>query len=148
MGTAKVKENKRDIAGISKDVADLAKALNEATELRADEKKDNEQTLSDATAGKEAVDQAIEVLQGFYALIQNKKDPVDRDGKSLEDLAPKTSYEGDYKGKGEPGKGIIAILEMILEDFERTIGNVESEESEAQTAFDDFKKETEESTEK
>merc|ERR1712032_551664 len=145
--TAEVAELKRDIADLSKDIAGLARALSEATELRADEKKDNEQTLKDAKAGKDAVEQAIEVLQGFYGLLQ-KKAPVDRDGKSLEDLAPKTSYEGDYKGKKDAGKGIIGILEVILDDFERTIGNVEGEESDAQSAFDDLKKETKESTEK
>jgi len=146
--TAEVKDLKRDIADLSKDIAGLARALNEATELRADEKKDNEQTLEDAKAGKEAVEQAIEVLQGFYELLQEKKSPVDRDGKSLEDLAPKTSYKGDYEGKKDAGKGIIGLLEVILDDFERTIGNVESDESDAQSAFDDLKKETEESTEK
>merc|ERR1712129_29938 len=38
--------------------------------------------------------------------------------------------------------------EIILEDFEKTIEDVESEESDAQTAFDELKKETEKSTEK
>merc|ERR1712129_319173 len=146
--TAEVKELKRDIADLSEDIAELARGLNEATELRADEKKDNKKTLDDAKAGKAAVEQAIEVLQGFYELLQKQRDPVDRDGKSLEDLAPKTSYKGDYKGKGDAGKGIIGIMEIILEDFEKTIEDVESEESDAQTAFDELKKETEKSTEK
>merc|ERR1712008_53122 len=81
--TAEVKELKRDIADLSEDIAELARGLNEATELRADEKKDNKKTLDDAKAGKAAVEQAIEVLQGFYELLQKQRDPVDRDGRSL-----------------------------------------------------------------
>merc|ERR1719433_1820488 len=42
----------------------------------------------------------------------------------------------------------MGLLEIILDDFTRTIGNVESDESDAQAAFDELKKETEESTEK
>jgi len=146
--TAEVKELKRDIADLSKDIAGLARGLNEATELRAEEKKDNEQTLEEAKAGKDALEQAIEVLDGFYGLLQKKKAPVDREGESLEDLAPKTSYDGDYGGKKDAGKGVIGLLEVILDDFERTIDNVEGEEGDAESAFKDFKKETEESTEK
>jgi len=80
----------------------LAKALNEATELRSDEKKENEQTLEEAKAGKEAVEQAMKVLKEFYeGFLQYKPPKSDREGKTVEDRAPETSFSGDYKGKQE-----------------------------------------------
>merc|ERR1719160_1769876 len=55
-----------DIMKLSQQIADLQKALNEATELREKESAENQQTVADATAGKAAIDNAIEVLNGFY----------------------------------------------------------------------------------
>jgi len=139
----------KEAAEISEEIAELAKALNEATELRSEEKKDNAQTLEEAKAGKEAVEQAMKVLTGFYGqLLQYKPPKSDREGLTVEDRAPETSFSGEYKGKQDASKGIIGLLEVILADFERTIDKVGAEEKEAEEKFDEFKKETDESTEK
>merc|ERR1719191_1736730 len=50
------------VDNLSQQIADLQKALNEATELREKESAQNERTVADATAGKAAVDNAIDVL--------------------------------------------------------------------------------------
>merc|ERR1711934_1258493 len=122
---AEKKKLVKDVADISEEIAELAKALNEATELRSDEKKDNEQTLEEAKAGKEAVEQAMKVLKEFYeGFLQYKPPKSDREGKTVEDRAPETSFSGDYKGKQEASKSIIGLLEVILSDFERTIDKV------------------------
>jgi len=142
--TAEVAQLKEDIVTLAEDVADLSKALNEATELRADEKVTNEQTIADATEGKAAVEKAKEILTTFYdanAFLQ-KKAPEDRDGNTVKDLAPETSFSDDYKGKQESSKGIIGLLDVILSDFERTIESTKTAESDAQTKFDDFEKTT------
>mmetsp|Transcript_55900 Transcript_55900/g.111064 ORF Transcript_55900/g.111064 Transcript_55900/m.111064 type:complete len:682 (-) Transcript_55900:334-2379(-) len=138
-----------DVAEISGEIAELAKALNEATELRSEEKKDNLQTLEEAKAGKGAVEQAMEVLKGFYGeFLQYKPPKSDREGKTVEDRAPETSFSGDYKGKQDGSKGIIGLLEVILADFERTIDKVGDEEKDAEKKFDEFKTETDKSTKK
>merc|ERR1719409_2463501 len=54
------------VDNLSQQIADLQKALNEATELREKESAQNERTVADATAGKAAVDNAIDVLNSFY----------------------------------------------------------------------------------
>merc|ERR1711904_602503 len=71
--TAKISANeaetaklKQEIAELSKAIAENARSLSEATELRANEKADNEKTIADATSGLEAVKQAITVLGEFY----------------------------------------------------------------------------------
>merc|ERR1719305_464609 len=48
------------------ELAELNKALNDATKLRGEEKAENKQTLTAAREGKAALDNAIEVLQTFY----------------------------------------------------------------------------------
>merc|ERR1719262_754419 len=64
---------------LSQEIADLQKALNEATELREENKAENQKTVADAEAGKAAVDNAIEILNGFYnpgSFVQLKQAPA------------------------------------------------------------------------
>ena len=51
-----------EVNKISKEIAELSKSLLEASELRSEEKADNEATLDEAKAGKSSVDKAIEVF--------------------------------------------------------------------------------------
>jgi len=132
-----------EIAEISSEISDLTKALNEQTELRENEKAINEKTIADATAGKAAVGQAIQLLKDFYAFVQYKPPKSDRDDATVEDLAPETSWEGEYKGKTDASKGIIGLLETIEADFDRTLSTVCQQETDAETAFGTFKTETE-----
>merc|ERR1719456_1709261 len=123
------------------------KALNEATELRDKERADNEKTLADADAGKEAVSFALTTLKEFYegaALVQTKYTPpnVDRSGKTFGDLAPK-AFSGTYHGNQQQSKGIVGMLEVILSDFERTLETVANTEDDAQDKFNTFESETE-----
>merc|ERR1719399_2706225 len=113
-------------------------ALNEATELREKESAENQQTVADATAGKAAVENAIEVLNSFYnpgaTLLQQapaaegyerfSAENAGSDGKTEDDMAP--SGEGDfgteeYGGKSDASKSIIALLEQIKEDFSENV---------------------------
>jgi len=130
----------KDIAQLTADIADLRKVLNEALELRSGEKATNMQTIADATAGKSAVDQAITVLEDFYAvsLAQYTPPKSDREGLTVTDRAPELSYSGDYRGKTEASTGIIGLLEVISSDFERTISTVDSSETDAQSKFETF----------
>lgn len=142
---AKAKALKQEIAALSADIANLNKALKEATELRLAEKKDNEQTVADAGAGKTAVEQAISVLEKFYnafAQVGYKPPKSDRAGNTVGDLAPESSFSGSYTGNKDASKGILGLLQVILSDFERTKVAVQKQESEAVTAYNGFKTET------
>jgi len=137
-----------DISTLQKDVADLQKGLLEATELRADEKKDNSKTISMSDEAIASVKSAFELLKGFYggALVQTHKytpPKADRDGNTLGDLAPKFAEE-KYHGSQSESKGILGILEVILSDFERTNKKATSDEADSLAAFDKFEKETKE----
>merc|ERR1719409_1831950 len=145
MKTAEKNKLRNEVNQLNKQIAELQKSLLEATELRSEEKAANEATVAEAKEGKEAVDSAIKVLQEFYEgakfvqVASKSKGPTkNRDGESTDDLAPKMSYDSDYKGNQEASKGIIGILEVIASDFERTISNTEADEKTSQSDFEAF----------
>merc|ERR1719155_222164 len=55
-----------DISVLSTEIADLQTAINKETALREKDQANNNQTLAEAQAGLEAVENAIEVLSNFY----------------------------------------------------------------------------------
>jgi len=134
---------KSDIADLSKQIADNAKALKEATELRQEENRENTDTVRDAGAGKEAVEFALETLKTFYenaAFLQRSgyvPPNSDRDGLTVADRAPEV-FDTEYKGSQEASKGIIGMLEVILKDFDRTGSTVTQQEDDAQGEFETF----------
>jgi len=139
----------QEIAELSQAIADNKKALKESTDLRKKESAENAKTIAEATAGKEAVERALEVLQDFYegaAFVQYVPPNSDREGKTVSDRAPEV-FDSEYKGSQDASKGILGMLEVILTDFDRTIATVTEEEEEAEADFQAFKKESEEDTE-
>jgi chromosome segregation ATPase len=145
---AKSNELKAEIAQLAGQIAANKKALLEATELRGEEQAENEKTVADSKAGKEAVLQAIEVLKNFYdnagSLLQKRSAYTppnsDRSGATVADLAPKV-FDENYAGDQDGAKGILGMLEVIRDDFERTEIQTGNEESEAKEDFDNFKSE-------
>lgn len=140
--TSKVAELTAEIKQLQVEIADLQKGLFEAKELRAKEEAANEKTIADSEAGLKAVKDAIEVLKGFYEFIQTgHKQPKDRDGNTVGDLAPKTE-EGEYEGNKDAAKGILGLLDVIVSDFERTIEKTKKEEEDAKKEFEEYEKDT------
>lgn len=131
----------KEIAEGSEEIAAAKKAIMEVEQLRAEEKAMNEKTIADAQAGKAAVDEAILILQNFYSAQFLQKGAAkggqgpDRNGTTVADEAPELSYTGQtYKGKQEASQGILGILQMISDDFDRTISGVQTEDSNSDTA--------------
>merc|ERR1719155_8380 len=152
-----------DISVLSTEIADLQTAINKETALREKDQANNNMTLSEAQAGLEAVENAIEVLSNFYtALLQTKTslkkqapapgletsgdyqryraEGAGADGNTVDDLAPEdASLNSDYGGKTDASKSILGLLDVIKSDFEKTIDDTESDEDKAQTAYEEFK---------
>lgn len=149
---AEKKELEAENKKLQEEIVELNLGIRDAKELREQEKASNEKTISMSTAGKEAVEKAIEVLSSMYsasALVQNKaqyKPPKSgRDGKTVGDMAPGSSDLGDYEGNKAQGGGIIALCEVIVSDFERTVEQTEQDESDAVKAFEDFERDSKKS---
>merc|ERR1719408_455856 len=85
--------------------------------------------------------QAIAALAKFYkdnkialpALVQTKKAP---EYAKNEDKAPETSWSGsDYGGRSSESGGILAILEMLVEDTEKEIKEGRADNADAQEKY-------------
>lgn len=130
-----------EISDLTSEIAGLEDALDKATKLRASEKAENEDTVAKAKAGLEAVKDAHALLTDFYAkakkgsaaLLQARASPVDED-------APEAPKGGDYKGNQDKAGGIVAMLDVIISDFERTMRVTEASENDAQREFVEFER--------
>eukprot|EP00397_Hematodinium_sp_SG-2012_P009359 GEMP01009442.1.p1 GENE.GEMP01009442.1~~GEMP01009442.1.p1 ORF type:complete len:802 (+),score=315.75 GEMP01009442.1:117-2522(+) len=148
---------KKDIQDQQQKIAALSHALDQRTEIEASAKKVNEQTVEDAKAGLVAVQDAIKILESFYApspalLVQQptavkehkewKAEGADSSGKTVGDAMPANVFDEKYEGKTAESTGIIGLLKVIESDYERTAEGVAEEITKSQKAFDEFKKET------
>merc|ERR1719335_1114994 len=142
---SKVAKLEEEIQTLLSEIAELNKALNEATQLR---NKENAKTLADANAGLAGVTKAMKILKDFYdnAFIQTgekyKPPKGDASGNTVGDLAPDT-FSGDFAGNQDAASGIIGQLDVIKSDFEGTIAATKTAEDEAESEFQDYKSETE-----
>lgn len=132
-----------EIEDLTGELAELEDALFKATKIRADEKAMNEETVSKSKAGLEAVNDAYRVLQDFYkksakndvSLAQAKASPIDED-------APAAPSGGAYKGGQQKAGGILAMLDVIISDFERTVRVTTETEKNSLREFTEFERTT------
>lgn len=143
-----------EIAGLSADIAQLQKGLNEETELRTQESAVNAKKLADATTGEEAVDNAIEVLETYYQGVavadgegtgpdDSDLTSADSSGASVNDAAPDTISNDQYGGSQSAAAHVISELQKIKQDFADAITEANDDEAQATTDFNDFKSDTE-----
>jgi len=150
-----IKQLTEKIAELKQSIADAKKALRERSELRAEERAENEKTIADAEEGAAAIRDAVKVLEGFYgaSLVQvraHKQEPYKapksgRDGNTVEDLRPEgaDTFESEYHGDDDSSSGIFGLLNVIRPDYERTVEDTSALEEVAQTEFEKYEEETE-----
>jgi len=121
----------------------MSKALNEATKERADNKAENEKTISDAKEAQVATQQALDVLKQFYdnpsgAFIQQNEaaDEALMQMDSEREFA--TSYSGQQGVKG----GVLGLMQQVLDDFARLETDTRNKESTESNEYDEFKTDT------
>jgi len=147
MLSSKIDDHNEDIKTLDAEVSEIYKSLNEATELRAVEKKENAVTISDAQAGKIALTNAISVLKEFYdspAMFMQKN----KNQEEPELNAPESSdFLGDEEGadvsKQNEATGILGLLGTIKEDYESTIEKTSDAEDAAEAQYTSFKESSE-----
>merc|ERR550537_1470472 len=144
---AAIAKLQEEIQSLLEEISELNKSLNEATQLRGKDKAENQKTLADANAGLAGVNKAMKILKDFYenALVQTGASYTppkgDASGNTVGDLAPDT-FSGDFAGNQDAATGIIGQLDVIKSDFEGTIDTTKQEESDAESAFNDYKSES------
>lgn len=141
---ATIAKKEEEIQTLLEEISELTKALNEATELRVQEKAQNEKAVTDATAGLAGVNKALQILNDFYnaQFLQLKESytppNAGADGETVGDKAPAT-FSGDFKGNQDAAGGIVGQLEVIKSDFERTISETTGTEDTNEGEFQTFK---------
>jgi len=129
-----------DIATLSNDIADLKKGVLEGEELTAEDQAALERTENMSEDAIESVKLALSLLEQFYnkaGLLQTGKyvpPGADRDGNTLDDMAPKV-FEKKYYAAQTESKGITGILQVVLNDFERVKKNTLAEEARVAAAW-------------
>lgn len=175
-GKATVMRLTEDTAQLSKDVADLEKSMNEATDLRNKEKTTNKETVKDAQAAQTAVAAATAVLKDFYAKAGTAtaflQAPSPREwglktgvkmgtdewnslaNPNFEGTIDKGHKEGMQTfGDAEEGQqdeakyGVLGLLEVIAADFASLEAKTNASEAEAAEAYERFMVESKRSSE-
>jgi len=135
----KLEELKAEIAELKIAIEKLEEALAEAKDLRAQEKAENMKDIADATKGLEATTDAVTILKDYYK--QAAKNAVLVQASPVDDDTSASS-QGAYKGNQAQGGGIIAMLDVIISDFKRTIKKTTAAEQKAHEEFVLFERET------
>jgi len=125
-----------EIKDLTRDIKDETRALKETTEEREDEKAENAEALKTAKEGLEAVTEALQILRNFYKLAAKanafvQASPVDEDTAGA-------GFSGNYGGNQSGSKAVLALLETISSDFDRTIRTTEEAEHQAHRAYVEF----------
>jgi chromosome segregation ATPase len=130
---------------LTSEIAELTSALTNATNVRAQEKTDNDATVTNAKEGLTALKEAIRVLSEFYkgagkaTVLMQKASPV---GEDLAEAGVSAGFDGAYQGNQAQGNGILGMLATIETDFERTISETSAAEDQSYRDFVAFSKET------
>jgi len=158
-GKATIMTLTQEIATLTQEVADLDKSREEATKMRTEEKAANKATVEDSEAAQKAVAAATAVLKDFYAkasmatgLLQlgasrprmgtdewdalanpNFKGTIDKGHKE-----GMQTFGKKFTGQQDQAGGVMAMLEVILSDFENEQAETEAAEAKAQETYDDF----------
>jgi len=140
MGNTKM-ELEGDIDKLKGQIKDTKKEMKDLLDFRNKEEAQFKKALKDDMDAADLLRQAIAALAKFYkdnkialpALAQTKKAP---EYAKDEDKAPETSWSGsDYGGRSSESGGILAILEMLVEDTEKEIKEGRADNADAQEKY-------------
>jgi len=128
----------QDIDTLTTEISELNESLAKQSKMRGEEKAQNMDTLDKAKAGLDAVKDAYDVLDAFYKKAAKGK-------VSLVQASPVQGpavHSGANKGNQQKAGGILAMLNVIISDFERTIKVTTKAEKQAHREFTDFARTT------
>merc|ERR550537_1185666 len=133
------KELKNEIDGLKKEIKATEKDMAELLKFRNKEEAEFKQALKDDMDAADLLRQAIAALSSFYK--RNKMDVPQLIQKAPEyakdaDKAPDAGFaDSNYGERKSESGGIIAILEMLVEDTEKEIAEGRSDNSDAQDKY-------------
>jgi len=118
----------------------LNKKRNEARGEREAESRQNNATVEEAQTGLDALELGIQFLDRFYKTIKNEKVDLSLTQQGPADDAPDAGFKiGEaYTGQQSAAVGILAMLDVMKSDFERTISETDDAEDQAKRDYVEF----------
>jgi len=128
---ARVMALAEEIAEHEKEVSELTQHIQESTEIRNEEKAENQAAIADAKAAQDAITQALSVLTDFYKEAGEnflQKGPVE---------VPESpaTWEAGYTGLDKQPGGITSMMEKILEDYATMESDTAAQEDSDEKAY-------------
>merc|ERR1719324_1943708 len=120
------------------EIADLQLQLKRAGEDREKQNKEFQMTVADQRATQKLLEQALNVLKGFYAekakaaALLQKQEPVGP--------PPPPGFK-EYKKNAAAG-GVMGMIQQIINDAKAMEAEAIASEEDAQKAYEDFVKDT------
>jgi hypothetical protein len=138
---AQAKQLAGDIAALNKAINDTQAELLQATVMRANESATNNVTRKDANAGMKSVKYAIEALKKFYSPASAffQMEVESSDDQPIDPAAPKVDVSS-YSGNQARSNGVLAMLDVLLSDFAKTIKATKEAEAKAVADFEKLQK--------
>lgn len=122
-----------EISALIKQVAEIDAAVLAATEIRAEEKKTNEETIFDAQTAQTALAKALQVLKDFYAKAGQATSLIQKQQPEAPEI-----FDASYKGMQSENGGILGMLEVIESDFARLETETKADENTSRDQHDKF----------
>eukprot|EP00931_Biecheleriopsis_adriatica_P087221 TRINITY_DN61722_c0_g1_i1.p1 TRINITY_DN61722_c0_g1~~TRINITY_DN61722_c0_g1_i1.p1 ORF type:complete len:707 (+),score=219.23 TRINITY_DN61722_c0_g1_i1:87-2207(+) len=146
---ARIEELTTDVQAAEKKVSELEASIEEATEIREENKVENKATISDAKLGQQAIDEAIRVLSAFYdgvgqtSLIQKATSKADGEPGLTLTATPET-WDSSYTGVADPKAdgGVVSILTRLADEMAKMETDTENQEAQDQAAYDEEMKDS------
>jgi len=132
-----------EITELSDEVAEIKRQQNEATGIRAEEKKTNTVTIADAKVAQDAVEKATAVLKTFYSSVAAGSALL-QDQAGLKQEMQQAASLDPYKGQQASSGGIFGMLEVVLSDFARLETETQEAENSAASTYEKFMNESNE----
>jgi chromosome segregation ATPase len=131
----------KTVQEILAEIADLEQTKKAAGEQRADENREYTTAQADDTAAAGLVENAIGVLENFYAenglnlaQVRRVKQPFVEAGEAP--TPPPSTWDNEYGGAKGESQGIVAIMTLIKEDIEKDMAKATKMEEEAVAAYE------------
>merc|ERR1719171_2451314 len=132
-----------EITKLTSEIEALEASLEKVTKERNEESAENEVTIKEAEEGQEAIEEALDMLSKFYKTAA-KNTVLMETGESQTQMPdmPDAGFDGAYTGGQSGAKGILGMMEVIRDDFARTVKTTEAAEKAAAKDFMEFETET------
>ncbi|CEL97796.1 unnamed protein product [Vitrella brassicaformis CCMP3155] len=149
-----ISSSKDTIATLTQEIADLNKQRNEAMQLRETERQQNEAAKTEAEESRDAVDQALTIIQDFYNGAQTpaseqsftqlrirhaKLRSAAYRARHRQAPLPEGPFSGPYQGRQGKVGGIIGLLETIRDDFAQSATDIAQAETDALATYNQLK---------